>query len=103
MNDSIVPYTGGLAQRGRTARGLAEISSVTTLAEAREDSLARLADVRIANGCVLLERTVLRFAALDGLISSVSHDRPGLEMTLRAIQQDVGMATAGVIRGYVQR
>ncbi len=103
MSESLVPYQSRYLASRVTTRGLAQINSATTLAEAQENAAAELALIRIRNGVHLLERTVLGLAAVDGLISTVSHERPGLELSLRCIEQELALGIGATIRGYVQR
>jgi|ERR1039458_221263 hypothetical protein len=103
MTGDLIPYAGGLAPTRGSSRASRQIEAARTVAIAREDALEELAKVRIRNGLHLLECSVMGLAMVDGLINTVSHDRPGLEMTLRVLQQDVAIGIGSTIREYIQR
>jgi hypothetical protein len=103
MTGDLNPYAGGLAPARGSSRATREIEAARTVAIARQDALEDLAKVRIRNGLHLLECSVVGLAMVDGLITNVSHDRPGLEMTLRALQQDVAIGIGSTIREYMTR
>lgn len=103
MNRSLEPWTGGRSLSRQTGRELSRISTSGLVAQEREDLLARVADRHIANGAELVERAILRMAVIDSLVSQVSHDRPGFEMSLRILQENFAVGVGSTIREYIQR
>lgn len=79
-----------LARRERRAISQQEARSLAAV-----DSVARITDTSIRNGYLLAERTVLRAKGLNNLITTMMFDNPGLEMSLRQLE-DLTMAAAAM-------
>jgi hypothetical protein len=103
MSGSLVPFPDRRAAKWTTTKALSNISEAAFLAVAHEDALAEIADARIHNASLIVERTVARLAVIDHMISQVSHERPHLEMSLRIIQENLAIGIGVTLREYIQR
>jgi hypothetical protein len=96
-----------LPARRSTGRQLSRISNqslvVQAAAGAREHESAYRVQQRIDNGYRLAVQTVSNAARLNNLVTQVSSDKPGLEVTLRSIEDNVAFASQSVIYQYMTR
>lgn len=60
-----------------------------------------LAELRISNGVALAGHAALGVAQVDALISTISADKPFLELELRQLQRLLGVGLAGVVMNYM--
>jgi hypothetical protein len=59
--------------------------------------------MRIRNTYELAEHLVYRAGQLNHQITATCRDNPGFEMLMRAVEQDVALGAAGVIRDYTRQ
>ena len=70
---------------------------------ARENGAAHRDQLRIDNGYKLAVQTVQNATRLNHLVTQVSRDNLGLEVTLRDIEKTVAFGAQTVIHGYMTR
>jgi hypothetical protein len=97
----LVPW--GEAEVRAKSREIRSLQRRTTLAMAHEDAEVLVREVRIRNGFALAQHTMDRLAILDRVVTELSHDNPGLEMALRAIERSVGLQAGDLIADYMGR
>lgn len=88
---------GGFAVR-REARAVEARSAVQQLQEHARQQLAQL---RLQNGVALAGQAAIGIAGLDALITTLSADKPFLELELRQLQRLTGIGAAGIIVNYM--
>lgn len=97
-----VPGAGGLINGGlglrRETRAVERRSAVQEL---HEQARMALANLRINNGIALAGHAAIGIAGLDSLITTVSAEKPFLELELRQLQRLIGVGVAGVIMNYM--
>jgi len=73
------------------------------LALANEDAEALLREARIRNGVELAHHAARRLAILNQSVTELTHDNPGLEVTLRLLEHSVAIEVGGLIGEYIRR
>lgn len=93
------------AQRApRWAKGeMANVRAQAAIAQVQEDETASLASHRLRNGVMLGFDAAAGLTALHRYIGLQAADDPGLEMTLRPIEQQVGFSAGQLIYRYMAR
>ena len=71
--------------------------------EARESNAAHVVERRIDHGYQLAAQTVHNATRLNRLVTQVSRDNPGLEATLRSVEENVAFAAQSIIYQYMTR
>ncbi len=91
----------------RTAKQLSRVHDQRLVGraaiEARESSAAYVLERRIDHGYQLAHQTVQNATRLNRLVTEVSRDNPGLEATLRPIEETVAFAAQSIIYQYMTR
>lgn len=106
MSD-LVPFAGGSSAPSLTSGGFAvrretrDVERRLAVQQLHEQARVALAQLRIQNGIGLAGQAVVGIAGLDSLISSVSAEKPFLELELRQFQRLVGVGVAGVVMRYM--
>jgi predicted nucleic acid-binding protein len=101
MSSDLVPRVGAVVRAN--SREIRTLQKQTTLVVAHEDAEALVREVRIRNAYQLAHHTVDRAAILNRVVMELSHDNPGLEMMLRAIEREVGLQAGDLIADYLRR
>lgn len=100
-------YYDPTPQRRGTSTQLARVhdqSLVTCAAiEAGEGNAAYVVERRIVHGYQLAAHTVNHATGLNHLVTQVTRDKPGLEATLRDIEETVAFAAKSIIYQYMTR
>jgi hypothetical protein len=105
----LVPWShyDSVSLRRSTARQLDRIDEQSLVSratiQAREQDAAFRAQLRIDNGYRLAAQTISNATHLNQFVTQVSQGNPGLEMTLRGIEQGVAMAAQSVVYQYMAR
>jgi hypothetical protein len=91
----------------KTAKQLSRIQQQALISQAelvaREQNAAHVVARRIDNGYQLAAQTVHNATRLNRLVTEVSRDNPGLEATLRSIEESVAFAAQSIIYQYMTR
>lgn len=91
----------------RTAKQLSRVRDQQLVGraaiEARESNAAYAVERRIDNGYQLAAHTVHHATRLNRLVTQVSRDNPGLEATLRSVEESVAFAAQSIIYQYMTR
>lgn len=112
---NIVPYKTPARKTGRELRRIEQEAIVrrATLEDAANTKQAELAiedrlaayqaDRRIENGYNLASRAVGQATRLNREVTQQTQDNPGLEMSLRQVEETVIMGATRLIYGYMTR
>lgn len=91
----------------RTAKQLSRVHDQQLVGraaiEARESNAAYVVERRIDNGYKLAAQTVHNATRLNQLVTQVSRDNPGLESTLRSVEESVAFAAQSIVYQYMTR
>lgn len=91
----------------RTAKQLGRVRDQALVGraaiEARESNAAYVVERRIDHGYQLAHQTVLNATRLNRLVTQVSRDNPGIEATLRSVEENVAFAAQSIIYQYMTR
>jgi hypothetical protein len=90
--EALVPYE---------SREIRSLRRQGTYVRARQDEDALLRANRIDNGFRLGHHTARKIAALNTENTSLSHDNPALELTLRALEQVLALGAVDLIADYM--
>jgi len=96
-----VPLTRALAKKLSLMQGEAILQRPEI--EAREQNAAYTADRRVVNVFTVARHITQEAGGLDDEITSVSKDKPGLEMRLREVEDDTITAARFALRWYSAR
>jgi hypothetical protein len=97
----------GVAVSRSTGRELARIRgeqlAAQAMVHARESVVAYEAYCRIENGYELANQAVHNATQLSREVTQATRDKPGLEMELRGLEQDVALAARSIVYRYMTR
>ena len=103
MSGQLVPRPTTAIERFVSSRERSIARRQTEVAACYETGEALMRDLRIKNGFQLADHACERLSRLDRTIFELSHDNPGLEMDMRALQRSVLRGVAGIIGDYMDR
>jgi hypothetical protein len=93
--------------RRGTSKQLARVHEQSLVAraaiEAGERNAAYIVEQRVANGYRLAAQAIHNATALNHLVTAVSRDNPGLEITLREIEATPSLGAKVLIYQYMTR